>query len=389
MDRHESQARARRNDELGDAARDEIQSDLAAATNLHNLIQERRRRRHEKVLSGMAEEINMTWEEEQGASGENITCPPRLESGYKRSKEVKCELQSDAPMGPQWDGQSSPIPQPRAESCWFQAANSRPRHINIADRVTHQSDRAWRRSQPQIPVERMAPASWNHVIMRARGSKSDNSFLLKRKSDYKKVVRRQRTASEPRSYSFHNVRSGNTTRGSEKTLTRRNSGVQIRLPSTNGNTRAQDINPPSKTISTVQDGEPLPKKGPRSITYYPGQRSSLRLLQLRNKESVMKKSKFSLPNLSSRKRKHSSEVGRAGKKLSWQLRSSTRRPTEIEKHGQASQSKSASRLETRGVIDENTVVDLAREQRTVTIPADADLATDLRRYCQWPGRYQR
>lgn len=187
--------------------------------------------------------------------------------------------------------------------------------------------------------------SIRHRPLRARGSHSDNNFLSKRSKSFGDFKIKRGTRSAPGFFGFHNI-----------LFARFRSKAGESKDAPQFLQRSFSTPRPAQNASASREGDThsLPKKDSRSINEYPGPRYSQRLFQLRNKASNRQKANEPLEHQASKKRKG---VHRSGRLTSGRLHSSTDHTTSTEK-------------------------------LTVKIPADTDMATDLRAYRQWPGRYK-
>lgn len=239
-----------------------------------------------------------------------------------------------------------------------------------------------------LNLGKQAAASMSYRPTRARGNYSDNSFLSKRTKFGDSLKHKRRTKSAPSSLKSHHAYPGQATRRSKDAthlLQRRFSipkAAQNESESANGGRRARCITSLSRENLAVGR---LPTKRKRSSIHdYAAPRFSQRLSHLQQRTKEHARADTSLEYHAGKKRKISNNLEPP---ITRRLRSSIRYAAGTEEQelpggGQAPDLPKAPRASRA-----RRVTGVARGKPTVKIPADTDMATDLRTYRQWPGRY--
>ncbi|KAH8771086.1 hypothetical protein F5883DRAFT_643033 [Diaporthe sp. PMI_573] len=144
--------------------------------------------------------------------------------------------------------------------------------------------------------------------------------------------------------------------------------------------------PPARATSSLNFTSHIPRPQRMFSMSNPFQKTSSSANGETRAESV-----HSLPRLSEALRNHPrkrSEISEESEGLDEGLsglpRSRMRLNTGMKKYSLSNGSKTASQSEATQATVEETTADMAKEKLEVTIPADTDMATDLREYSQWP-----
>lgn len=272
---------------------------------------------------------------------------------------------------------------------WSKAARSLSDPLTTARHVTQRSAGARNHSRPGRMDPKIVPKISTHLLTtRSRGSQSDNSFLLSKMRDREPFLRRKRTTSEPSSRNVYSGRPGKVTLGSGNLSLHREQRIPAlkeALPRLNRNARVRPVSPLPKKASEAQDVISLGKKKLEPPIHFPLPRSSPRLAQRRKEATSLKWSAQSLQKQGGKKRKRSIELDPFGSNISRRLRSSTRHNTGIEKDEPPNGRHIPSRSKATKATGEDAVAHRTENERLVKIPDDTDMATELRRYNQWPG----